>query len=253
MIHNSFRFTPASDKVEERGRMLLEQEDTDKSFETDKKSRRWYRACMNETRIEELGVQPLLDTLEKLGGWPVLEKNEKSYESFKWYEQVSKLNSEGLSLNYIMSHYIDTDDKNNSYRVIKLDQSSLGLSREYLIKGFEDKDVQSYYQYMIDSAVLLGADETKAKSQLKDALMFEISLANLSAPREERRDANKLYNPTTLGDLDSEANKVAEPAHPPSWQEYIAGLVNDGIHYKYEKETAQPGGIVSNCLWICLY
>jgi hypothetical protein len=145
-----------------------------------------------------------------------------------------------------MSHYIDTDDKNNSYRVIKLDQSSLGLSREYLIKGFEDKDVQSYYQYMIDSAVLLGADETKAKSQLKDALMFEISLANLSAPREERRDANKLYNPTTLGDLDSEANKVAEPAHPPSWQEYVAGLVNDGIHYKYETETAQPGGIVIN-------
>ena len=195
-------------------------------------SKRWYKACINETKTEQLGVQPLLDSLKTLGGWPVLGDAETSYASFKWYEQTSLLNKEGFSLNYIMSHYIDTDDKNNSYRVWKLDQASLGMSREYLIKGFEDKDVQAYYQYMIDSAVLLGANEMQAKDQLKESLMFEIALANLNAPREERRDANKLYNPTTINDLDGESYKGEEHAYPPSWQQYIQGLVTDGINYK---------------------
>lgn len=199
-------------------------------------SRRWYKACVNETKTEELGVQPLLDSLATFGGWPVLEDGEKSYDSFKWYEQTRLLNNEGFSVNYIMSHYIGTDDKNNSYRVWKLDQTSLGMSREYLIKGFEDKDVQAYYQYMIDAAVLLGADEARAKKELKESLMFEIALANLNAPREERRDANKLYNPTTIGELDGESYKAEEPAHPPSWQEYVQGLVTDGLTYKEDAD-----------------
>ena len=30
---------------------------------------------------------------------------------------------------------------------MKIGEPSLGLNREYLIKGFEDKDVQAYYRY----------------------------------------------------------------------------------------------------------
>ena len=230
--------------VDERGRLLLESKDTEKCWETDKMSRRWYKACANETHIEELGIQPLLDTLKKLGGWPVLEDDENTYESFRWYDQVRKLNAEGLSLNYIMSHYIGTDDKNNSYRVWKLDQTSLGMSREYLIKGFEDKDVQHYYRYMVDTAVLLGADEARAKDELKESLIFEIKLANISAPREERRDANKLYNPTTVGEMDNAEDNPGEPCHPPSWEKHLAGLVSEAIHYKEETKIAKPDDIV---------
>ena len=31
-----------------------------------------------------------------------------------------------------------------------MDQPTHGMSREYLIKGFEDKDVQHYYNYMVE-------------------------------------------------------------------------------------------------------
>ena len=92
--------------VIERGRALLEKNDTEKCFDADKMSRRWYTECINETKIEELGVQPLLDSLKVFGGWPVLdEDSSKSYDSFKWYDQTTLLNKEGFSLNYIMSHY----------------------------------------------------------------------------------------------------------------------------------------------------
>ena len=33
----------------------------------------------------------------------------------------------------------EADSKNSSYRILTLDQADLGLQREYLIKGVEDK------------------------------------------------------------------------------------------------------------------
>ena len=122
----------------------MEENEDENSFETDKMVRKWYKTCVNETQIEKLGVQPLQNRLKKLGGWPVLDENDvESYSSFRWYEQVRKLNVEGFPINTIMRHDIGTDDKNNSYRIIKLDQPKLGLDREYLIAGFDDNYVQN--------------------------------------------------------------------------------------------------------------
>lgn len=36
-------------------------------------------------------------------------------------------------------------------RILEFDQPELSLKREYLVKGFEDKDVQAYYRYGIKS------------------------------------------------------------------------------------------------------
>lgn len=62
----------------------------------------------------------------------------------------------------------------------QLDQAALGLSREYLSKGFDEKIVQAYYKYMVDIAVILGADPDRASKELKESLEFEIKLANVS-------------------------------------------------------------------------
>ena len=61
-----------------------------------------------------------------------------------------------------------------------MDQAALGLSREYLSKGFDDKIVQAYYSYMIDIAAILGANKTDAKDELRESLEFEMKLANVS-------------------------------------------------------------------------
>lgn len=64
-----------------------------------------------------------------------------------------------------------------------MDQSALALSREYLIKGFNETLVTAYYEYMVDIAVLFGANKDEAKSQLLASLEFEIALANVSKTR----------------------------------------------------------------------
>ena len=53
----------------------------------------------------------------------------------------------------------------------------------------------SYYNYMVNVAVLLGAERSVAESELRESLKFEIELAQASQARENRRNATRLYNP----------------------------------------------------------
>lgn len=62
---------------------------------------------------------------------------------------------------------------------LQLDQSAIGLSREYLVKGLEDKIVSAYYDYMVDLAVIYGAERSRATEELLASLNFEIALANV--------------------------------------------------------------------------
>lgn len=100
-----------------------------------------------------------------------------------------------------------------------------------------DKVVSAYYSYMVDLAVLFGADRPKAETELKESLEFEMALANVSSitfqtylfylticfeqislPNEQRRNATKLYNPKTIDQLQKE-----NPSVP--WREYFSKIL----------------------------
>jgi predicted metalloendopeptidase len=48
----------------------------------------------------------------------------------------------GYSVDYFFDFSVTTDLKNSSWRILDIDQPSLGMSREYLVKGLEDEDVK---------------------------------------------------------------------------------------------------------------
>ncbi len=48
---------------------------------------------------------------------------------------------------------------------------------------------------------------------------FAIALALITAPREERRNASRLYNPRFLSEFPS------LPGHPSNWHEYVSGML----------------------------
>lgn len=61
-----------------------------------------------------------------------------------------------------------------------MDEASLGLSRELLIGGLNNSLTEAYYSYMVDIAVIFGAEQNRAETELRESLNFEISLANVS-------------------------------------------------------------------------
>lgn len=47
------------------------------------------------------------------------------------------------------------------------------------MRGINDSVVQAYYDYMVDLAVIFGAERERAETELLDVLEFETSLANV--------------------------------------------------------------------------
>jgi len=162
--------------------------------------RNLYKTCMDKKSIEERSLDDLHDIVGRLGGWPVVQGDSWSGDDFRWYEMATKARGEGFDYNQMMSVDIFVDPKDSEKRIIEIDQAQFGLDREYLTKGFDDKDVQAYYKYMVRTAVFMGAEEEVAKEEMKQALDFELKLAEISLPREERRNKTALYNPMTLNE-----------------------------------------------------
>ncbi len=156
---------------------------------------------MDLDKLEEIGLDPLKDALKKFHGWPVLEDEKWDASKFDWIELLYEFRANGYSSDLFFDFSIGTDLKNSSWRTISFDQPGLGLSREYLIKGLKEENVQHYFTFMQKVAILMGADPAKAKQDLEQVLNFEIKLAQASLPREERRNAFALYHPMTLDDL----------------------------------------------------
>ena len=49
-----------------------------------KQARDQYMSCMDLKRLEEIGLDPLINLLEGFGGWPVM-KQDWDEDSFNWY------------------------------------------------------------------------------------------------------------------------------------------------------------------------
>ena len=126
--------------------MLLEEEPDPNDAKPFIMARDVYKSCMDKEQIEHLGLQPIRDILKALGGWPALEgpgwTGNQYGRPYIWYEQVYKFRKMGYSVDYFVDFSVTTDLKNSSWRILDIDQPTLGMSREYLIKGPEDEDVK---------------------------------------------------------------------------------------------------------------
>ncbi|XP_038121738.1 neprilysin-2 isoform X1 [Culex quinquefasciatus] len=214
-------FSVIGDRLQEQLRSLVSEEIGENEGTPFKLAKNLFKLCMNKTRIEEKGIQPLLDILDRLGGWPVLKGDSWNQDSsWTWVKSVKDFREQGYSTDYFFDFSVGTDLKNSTRRIIDTDQAALGISREYLVKGFDSPIVSAYYSYMVDMAVLLGADEERAKRELKDSLNFEIALANISLPNEKRRNATALYNPMSVKDFQHKYPYT-------NWVEYFNVILKD--------------------------
>src|SRR5438270_4453465 len=163
-----------------------------------------YRSYVNTTRLEQLGLAPAQSDLNAIA-------------ALRSRDDVARaMGSVGLGVKSLFRTSIGVDDKNpNSYAVF-LGQSGLGLpDRDYYL--LNDKAIatarQGYQAYIARIFDLAGVPSGAEKA----AAIFnlETEIAKLHWTRAERRNADRVYNPMTVSELEQLA-----PGFP--WRVYLS-------------------------------
>ncbi|KAM8731774.1 phosphate-regulating neutral endopeptidase PHEX [Acanthopagrus schlegelii] len=187
---------------------LLEAPLDPKELEAVTKAKILYRSCMNETVLEQVDAKPMLKTLKQSEfRWPVVGEGlggdyQWSVEHWSLLKTLAEMRNQH-SKSVLIRLYVSPDDKNSSHYIIKLDQASLSLpSREdYTTNSSSALAYRAaLLSLMVDVAVMLGAPEKAALTQMEQALAFETKLAHILIPYENRTSEN-MYNKMSLSRL----------------------------------------------------
>ncbi|KAM6907958.1 phosphate-regulating neutral endopeptidase PHEX [Lycodopsis pacificus] len=196
--------------VDLRLKELLEAPSDPDELEAVTKAKILYRSCMNETILEKVDNKPMLKTLRQPEfRWPVVGDGlggEYQWSAGEWslLKTLTEMRNQH-SKSVLIRLYVSPDDKKSLQYVIKLDQVSLSLpSREDYITNTSSARAYraALLSLMVDTAVMLGAPEKAALTQMKEALDFETKLAHILIPYENRNSDN-MYNKWSLSDLQS--------------------------------------------------
>ncbi|NXR07632.1 ECE2 enzyme, partial [Semnornis frantzii] len=217
---------------------LLENTTFNSSSEAERKTQRYYLSCLKEQRIEELGSQPLMELIDKIGGWNVTGSwNQTSFM------EVLKMVSGTYRATPFFTVYVGADSKSSNSNVIQVgtlaprgsrnqgghqgdcvaplspqvDQSGLFLpSRDYYLnKTANERVLAAYLDYMVELGTLLGGAPEPTRLQMQQVLDFETQLANITVPQAERRDDEKIYHKMSIAELQELAPAI-------DWLDYLS-------------------------------
>ncbi|XP_026571568.1 endothelin-converting enzyme 1 isoform X1 [Pseudonaja textilis] len=167
--------------------------------EAERKVQRYYQSCMNESRIEELQAKPLVDQIQKLGGWNLSAPSGEGSFNKLLLAVVAHYH-----LSPFFSVSVSVDSKNSSSNIIQIDQLGLGMpSREYYLNQTQnEKFLAAYLNFMVQLGMLVtGEEEATIRPQMQEILDFETTLANITTPQEKLRDEEVIYHKMTAGEL----------------------------------------------------
>ncbi len=149
-----------------------------------------YAAFMNEGRVEKLGAAPLKSDLDAI-------------RAVKDRAALSVLM--GRSPRSFVSSVVDVDIqpdfKDPKKYNVYISQGGLGLpDRDYYLTAQFAEKKKAYEAYVARMLTFAGWAEPQARAA--EIVVFETKLAEVSWSRAEQRDPVKLYNPTSVAELE---------------------------------------------------
>ena len=181
-----------------------------------------YATGMDETKIEQQGVEPIK---------PILGEIDALTDSASITDFIRKSYAKGLP--YIFGFGPEADFKNSSMNMAYAMQSGLGLPDPTYYTDAKHKDkLDAYQQHVAKVLELAGASADAAKKQAAEVIAFETRLAKASKTSEQlSRDVSLYYNPVTLADADKLTPNF-------SWTEFFK---SQGVTAPEKFSLAMPG------------
>jgi endothelin-converting enzyme/putative endopeptidase len=155
----------------------------------------YWAACMDETRINERGTEPLNPELARIAA--IKTKADLSLE-------IARLHSIGVNVLFNLAS--GQDFKDSTEVIAQADQAGLGLpERDYYFKE-DDKSKEirrEYVKHIASMFRLLGSSAAEADAKAEAAMRFETALAKGSLDVTSRRDPTKVYHRMPLSQLET--------------------------------------------------
>jgi putative endopeptidase len=153
----------------------------------------FYKAFMDEARIESLGAKPIEPELAAI-------RAAKSRDDLA--ALMGRTNADFESS--IFNPFIDTDLKDPKRYAVYLTQAGLGLpDRDYYLKPEFAAQKKAYQAYVAKLLHLLSWPDADARA--KDVVDFETRIAQVSWAKAQQRDPIAIYNPMSLAGLQKRA------------------------------------------------
>lgn len=163
------------------------------------KAKNLYNSCMNYDVIKKREVNPLLELLKSMGGWPLLEDNWDG-ENFDWLQLVAQLRKYNNDI--LIGQWVGPDIQQSEVNIIQFDQTSLGLpSRDYFLSFSSQDALKSYRKFMINVLQLMGVSFAKSEDEADRIIEFETELAKIVSAPEDRLNISLLYKKMTIDQL----------------------------------------------------
>ncbi len=175
------------DLSRERSRAILDEARQDPSS----KIGAAYRSYMDAEAVEQKGLTPIAPALAEIGA---------VHNKVEFVSLLAKSNRAGVS--GLFRLFVGQDDRNPDAYVLKLSQGGLGLpDRDYYLDRSEKMAVirRAYVSHLTRMLEMIGGRDAAGRAE---ALMrFEAEIAKVHWSRVQSRDADKVYNKMTVGDL----------------------------------------------------
>ncbi len=162
----------------------------------------FYRSCMDEANVEQLGLAPLA---------PLLATIDAIKTPADLQRAIEHLHGVGVGVAFQLSSTPDVHDPSRT--IAGLDASGLGLpDRDYYVKT-EQRFVEARDKYREHVAAMFELAGRKGKPAGETVLAFETVLAKASLDNVARRDPKNLDHPMTQAQLAKLAPHVAWPRY----------------------------------------
>jgi putative endopeptidase len=172
-----------------------------------KKTYTYYSSCMNMTKRNIIGNEPIQSILKNISSI-------KNIEDF--FFMVGFLHGIGVT-NILFNLVATPDGKKPSMNIAELGQSGIALYDRSLYLNPDEKLISLYSSHITKMFNLAGFNPNESEIKAKQALTFETAIAEIMIPNDQLIDPFKLYNKIDLNGL----KKIA-PNIP--WNNYLTIL-----------------------------
>ena len=113
-------FTELQDEVNEQLATILMEDSQPNEPRAIQLSKQMMKMCLNETMLNDQGIAPLVEILERYGGWPVVKGDKWNADTWNWLDNRRQMHDDGFFTNFIMTFSVGPDYKDSSKNTISV-------------------------------------------------------------------------------------------------------------------------------------